>query len=239
MALDLVAMIAMLAAAARLAGAQVRPVSTVPRVVPPAAPQGLTVKLTETGVQLTWQKSADATSYRITRLQTGSPVLVVAATLPATALSYVDGLYWGGATYQVITVAADGRTAAASITYTPPPSPPPYAGPTARYIGTTLGDSILVTGSNLGGVTSVSLMNGYFICTVLNPSCHDTCTIYTWPANDCTPNPGTAAAVPFKVSASGLSFVPPANASTSLVYYLVLASPSGTSTSFPFLFRAP
>lgn len=208
---------------------QLRPIPTATKLSVIAAPQGFTVAPTAMGPQLTWLKSPDATNYRVLRGAGSASAPTVIATLPVTALSYVDRGFAGSATYQVLTVASDGRTAAsAQVNYSPPP---PIPAPTARFVNLSspiiLGrDTIRLTGANLSPLTALFVLSG----------CHDAFLTYCIPG--CSGNEfcyagggrGSISVSPLTASATGLTFIVP----TSITQPNYASVPSGQVLPDPF-----
>lgn len=220
------------------------------------APQGLTVTTTTNGPQLTWQKSAAATAYEVTRATASTPPGVI-ATLSATTLSYLDRGFNSAATYQVIAVGTDKRTATStSVTYTPPntvavtaasrtPVSSAPAAPTVTSIVSTMrvGDTAIVTGTGFGGLTVASLVTG---CTPIAGQCLGPC------YNACQPDikgGDYARLAPFAASTTRFSFVIPQPTLTSGAagvstlgnssFFLTVTNAGGTATGTQLLHIQP
>jgi len=127
----------------------------------PAAPTGVTVSGTTGGVAVRWQAVAGATSYRILRAPDATSPAGMLGVVPNTAGLYVDNSLppYTPAWYQVVTIAADGRSAAsAAVAFTPPPAPPVLTAisPLKPYPGQT----VTLTGNYLSSVTAIKVSSG-------------------------------------------------------------------------------
>jgi hypothetical protein len=123
-----------------------------------AAPTGVTASLIRGGVAVRWQGVAEATSYRILRAPDATTPPGMLGVVPNTSGLYVDSSLppYTPAWYQVVTIAADGRTAAsAPVAFTPPPAPPVLSAlsPLRPYPGQT----VTLTGAYLTGVTAIKV----------------------------------------------------------------------------------
>ncbi|MEV0034757.1 PA14 domain-containing protein [Streptomyces sp. NPDC050804] len=95
------------------AGSTDRPVTTVDRT-PPAAPAGLTVRAVHTGTTLTWQKTAGASAYTVSRANAVSGTVTQLGPAPGTSFTDTTAPFGIAYVYRVAAVDAAGNTGPAA-----------------------------------------------------------------------------------------------------------------------------
>ncbi|MEA2724276.1 MAG: hypothetical protein QOH59_2047, partial [Gemmatimonadales bacterium] len=218
------------------------------------APQGVIASATGSGVEVSWQPVAEAARYLVLRGAGGSATGSQIAELSGGERSYLDRGFGEPAAYQVIAMAADGRTSASAWAQYTPPAAMVKAVPTATRTVIVKSPTMLGRAPNqtLGmgppriETVGKNVHNGMFIYngdTVQVTGSGFTglsgvylaggyCNSYGCQIN---PNAGAPKPVtPIQVSASSFSFVPQVNAPyTNQLYthFLIVTKGSEADTS--------
>jgi len=189
-------------------------------LAPLAAPPGVTATYSVGGVVVAWQGASGAATYVVLRGPDATTPGAEVGRVEASVLTFTDAGFNAAAGYQVVAVAADGRTAASEIVTYAPPLKMAITDPTrlatrTRFLSSAVvapvitlaheknaptgfdwtaheGDTVIVTGTGFDPSMTVGAQDAYTVST-------------TWVIN-------TRAQIipitPFNVTATSFSFVP-------------------------------